>query len=143
TVARSTTGGRMRNHCGGVSDPRAQRVPPCLTVLGLLAAVTAAAAGQGQAPADSAAELDRKLIAEAKAGSQIMANLKYLCDEVGPRLTGSAALKRANQWAAERMKAYGLTGVRLEAWSIPEGWQRGHARARIVEPDNGRSLDVA
>src|SRR5262249_37064756 len=63
--------------------------------------------------------------------------------EIGPRLTGSPAQKRANQWAAERMKAYGLTNVHQEAWSMPEGWQRGHARARIVEPENGRTLDVA
>ena len=98
---------------------------------------------RAQAPADKAAELDQKLIAEAKAGSQIMANLKYLCDEIGPRLTGSPNLKRANQWAAERMKAYGLTNVHQEAWSMPEGWERGHARARILDPENGRTLDVA
>ena len=131
----------MRILSDGAFRPAARRLPAGLAALGLLAAL--AAVTVAQAPADQAAELDQKLIAEAKAGSQIMANLKYLCDEIGPRLTGSPNLKRANQWAAERMKAYGLTNVHQEAWSMPEGWERGHARARIIEPANGRTIDIA
>lgn len=95
-------------------------------------------------PATSAAEdLDRKLILLAKEGSEIKNNLTYLCDEIGPRLTGSANLKRAVEWAANRMKSYGLSNVHLEAWSLPEGWERGPATARIVEPNTGVSLSIA
>jgi hypothetical protein len=90
-----------------------------------------------------AAALDQKLIAAAKNGSEIMANLTYLSDTIGPRLTGSEALKRANHWTAEKMKSYGLSNVHLEPWEIPVGWERGPATARIIEPDNGRSLLVA
>lgn len=93
-------------------------------------------------PRDALA-LDRYLIAEAKDGPEIMANLTHLSDVIGPRLTGSANLKRANEWAAATMKSYGLTNVRLEAWELPVGWERGAATARIIEPDNGRSLTVA
>src|SRR5262249_48573512 len=50
---------------------------------------------------------------------------------------------RAGEWAAQRMKAYGLVNVHQEAWTMPEGWQRGTATGRIVEPDNGRSLALA
>jgi carboxypeptidase Q len=104
-----------------------------------------------QDPIDARAEaarahalaLDQKIIAIAKENSEIMANLTYLSDMIGPRLTGSPALKRANQWAAEKMKSYGLTAVELEAWSIPVGWERGTASARIIEPDNGRALLLA
>jgi len=39
--------------------------------------------------------IDKKIITEATKGSEIMANLSYLSDMIGPRLTGSAALKRA------------------------------------------------
>jgi carboxypeptidase Q len=88
-------------------------------------------------------ELDKKILAAAKDGSEIMTNLAYLSDVIGPRLTGSAALKRANDWTAARMTSYGLTNVHLEAWEMPLGWERGTANARIVEPDNGRSLAVA
>src|ERR1700687_1895437 len=87
--------------------------------------------------------LDQQLLAEAKNGSQVMANLTYLSDVIGPRLTGSANLKRANEWAAEKMKSYGLTNVHLEPWELPVGWEREIATARIIEPDNGRTLTVA
>jgi hypothetical protein len=87
-----------------------------------------------------ALEFDKKLMDEAKNGSQIMTNLGYLSDMIGPRLTGSAALKRANEWAAAKMREYGLTEVHQEAWEIPIGWERGTASARILEPDNGRTL---
>jgi hypothetical protein len=94
------------------------------------------------APADAAA-LDRQLLSLASKNSDIMTNLTYLSDIIGARLTGSEALKRANQWTADKMRSYGLANVHLEPWSIPVGWQRGYASARIIEPDNGHSLSVA
>lgn len=96
-----------------------------------------------QEATDPAAALDAKLIAAAQAKSEIMANLSYLSDEIGHRLTGSASLKRANEWAAEKMKSYGLENVHLEAWEIPVAWERGTAYARILEPDNGRTIHLA
>ncbi len=116
-----------------------------LLLLAVFVAVAAAPA-ETPSPADTragAGALDHKIIDEAKKSSEIMANLTHLSDVIGPRLTGSAALKRANDWAAEKMRAYGLTNVHLEPWSIPLGWERGPASVRIVEPDNGRSLTVA
>lgn len=87
--------------------------------------------------------LDKQILAETKNGSQIMVNLTHLSDVIGPRLTGSAALKQANDWAAEKMRSYGLSNVHLEGWTIPVGWERGPASLHIVEPNNGRSLTVA
>src|SRR5437660_8704657 len=112
-----------------------------------LATVLAVAAVVGspvraEVPA-AAVALDRMLLAEARKDSQLLANLTYLSDVIGPRLTGSAALQRASEWAANRMKAYGLVNVHQEAWTMPEGWQRGTASGRILEPDNGRSLALA
>jgi hypothetical protein len=93
--------------------------------------------------ASGATEVDRKILARSKQGPEIMANLTYLSDVIGPRVTGSAALKKANEWAAEKMKSYGLTNVHLEPYTIPEGWERGPVHARLVEPNNGRSLSMA
>ncbi|HEY7153854.1 MAG TPA: M20/M25/M40 family metallo-hydrolase [Gemmataceae bacterium] len=90
-----------------------------------------------------AVALDKKIISAAKNDSEIMANLTYLSDMIGPRLTGSAALKKANEWAADKMRGYGLSNVRLEGWTIPAGWERGPASLRIIEPNIGRSLTVA
>ena len=38
--------------------------------------------------------------------SEVMANLRQLSDVIGPRLSGSAAMRRANDWTAERFRAY-------------------------------------
>jgi hypothetical protein len=123
--------------CAGFSasvvGPQVAAAPP---------ANPAAPAVKPVAPSEALA-LDQKIINDAKSGSEIMANLTYLSDIIGPRLTGSVALKRANEWAAEKMKSYGLTNVRLEPWSIPAGWERGTATARLIEPNNGRSITLA
>lgn len=92
---------------------------------------------------DSALGLDERILAISKDKPELISNLTYLSDIIGPRLTGSAALKRANDWTAEKMRSYGLENVRLEPYEIPVGWVRGTASARIVEPDNGRQLTVA
>ncbi len=81
---------------------------------------------------------------EIQKNSQIMKNLTYLSDSIGPRLTGSANLEKANNWTAEVMRSYGLENVRLEAWTIPEGWERGPATARLIsEPHVNKPILVA
>jgi hypothetical protein len=115
-----------------------------LLLLSLLLLVPALLAEPPAAPAiNDPLVVDKKIIAESKNGSQIMVNLTHLSDVIGARLTGSAALKQANGWAADKMRAYGLSNVHLEGWTIPVGWERGSASLRIVEPNNGRSLTVA
>ena len=96
-----------------------------------------------KAEPSAAAALDQKILAEVKARSEVMANLRHLSDVIGPRLTGSKNLEVANNWAADRMKAYGLENVRLEPWEIPVGWERGTATMTLVEPNQGRVLLVA
>lgn len=111
--------------------------------LALCTSTPTAAVEPAPAPRVTATELDKALIAEIKARSEIMKNLEYLSDRIGARLTGSANLERANKWTAEKMKAYGLENVRLEPWEIPYGWERGRAEMKLVEPDTGRSLLIA
>lgn len=94
------------------------------------------------APTD-AVRIDKQIIDEAKDHSEIITNLTYLSDMIGPRLTGSANLRKANDWTAEKMKEYGLSNVHLEGCTIPVGWERGKATMRVIEPDIHRSLSVA
>jgi carboxypeptidase Q len=70
--------------------------------------------------------------------SQVMENLQYLSDEIGPRLTGSPAVRRANDWTLERFRSYGLDG-HLEAWTFGGTWTRGPIHARMMAP---RAHDV-
>ena len=91
----------------------------------------------------SAVELDKALMADIKSKSEIMKNLQYLSDVIGPRLTGSKNLERANKWTADKMKEYGLENVRLEPWEIPIGWERGTASMKVIEPETNLQLIVA
>jgi hypothetical protein len=74
-----------------------------------------------------------RLIAEAMDNSEVMANLQHLSDLIGPRLTGSSAMRRANDWTADRFRQYGLD-ARLMAWPFGVTWERGPASLRIVAP---------
>src|SRR5262245_48604646 len=45
---------------------------------------------------------------EGQKRSQLMATLSYLTDVIGPRLTGSPNLKRANEWTRDKLSSWGL-----------------------------------
>ncbi|CAN5274085.1 M28 family metallopeptidase [soil metagenome] len=78
--------------------------------------------------------VDAKILSEIKDRSQIMANLAYLSDTIGPRLTTSPNLEKANRWAEAKMTEYGLTNVHLEPWEAPIGWTRGTATMSLTSP---------
>lgn len=69
--------------------------------------------------------------------SQVMAHLSYLTDVIGPRLTGSPNLKRANEWTRDQMKAWGLQNAHLEAWGpFGRGWSLERFSAQVVMPQS-------
>jgi carboxypeptidase Q len=75
------------------------------------------------------------LIAQAMNRSQVMQNLQHLSDVIGPRLSGSPAMRRANEWTAAQFKSYGLTTA-LEPYQFGVTWERGPATLRITAPFN-------
>jgi hypothetical protein len=113
------------------------------TLSGQEATKAAKANSATDAAAAEAVALDQRILAAAKEHSDVLKNLTYLSDEIGARLTGSANLRRANDWTATKMQEYGLTNVHLEPWTIPAAWERGPATARLIEPDTGRTLTIA
>ena len=74
-----------------------------------------------------------RLLDQAMNRSQVMPNLRHLSDVIGPRLSGSLAMRRANDWTASRFKAYGLT-VALEPYQFGVTWERGAASLRLTAP---------
>jgi len=96
----------------------------------LLAFATAAPLA-AQAPVDTAGA--GVLIDQAMNHSEVMRNLGYLSDVIGPRLSGSPAMRRANEWTAGRFKAYGLTAA-LEPYQFGVTWERGPASLRLIAP---------
>lgn len=74
-----------------------------------------------------------RLIGAALASDHAYTRLSELCDGIGHRLSGSAALDRAIAWAADAMRADGLERVRLQPVKVPV-WVRGAEHAEMVEP---------
>jgi len=59
--------------------------------------------------------------------------LTELVDRYGARITGSAALTGATEWAEGRMREDGLDAVRLEPVQVPH-WVRGAEWGRVIRP---------
>jgi hypothetical protein len=98
----------------------------------LLAAIPlATATAHGQA---DPATVER-IVDIGKNRNQVMRTLKSLTD-IGPRLTGSPKLRRAQDWAMGQFRRYGLKNVRLEKWGdVPVGFERGNRQmGRMVSP---------
>ena len=70
---------------------------------------------------------------EAMRGSHAWEWVESLTTEVGPRLAGTDAERRARLWAVEKLKQLGFENVIVEPFTI-EGWERGEERATILSP---------
>jgi carboxypeptidase Q len=93
------------------------------------------AAPNAPKPADPIADFDAKIIDQVKENEpELKANLTYLADRIGPRLTGTPKQIEASHWTEEQFKAAGLSNVHLEPWTIEKGWIRGTATGRVVTP---------
>ncbi len=66
--------------------------------------------------------------------SQVQAMFATLTDQFGPRLTGTPAHKQAAEWAADRLRAFGLTDTSLESWRFGRGWVLDRLEVELVEP---------
>jgi len=86
--------------------------------------------------ADDAVNLDMvtKIRDEGFNHSQVMQTLEYLTDEIGPRLTGSPALKRANEWTKDKLTAWGLKNAHLEGFEFGPGWTYSRADVFMTAP---------
>jgi hypothetical protein len=65
------------------------------------------------------------LIEEGTNNSHVAADLAYLSDVIGPRLTGSAELRRANDWTKAKFLEYGVDSAWTESWKFGRGWHSG------------------
>ena len=88
-------------------------------------------------PGGEAKAVTQAILEEIDKHSELMANIEYLCDMIGPRLTGSPELKKANNWTRDKFRQYGLANAHLEPWTIERSWTRGEAKGRIVVPVGG------
>ena len=72
---------------------------------------------------------------EAMNRSRVMETLSYLTDVIGPRLTASPAMKRANDWTKDQLSKWGLENAHLEAWGpFGKGWTLENFSIQVIEP---------
>ncbi len=68
--------------------------------------------------------------------SHVMQFASALSDGIGPRLTGSPNMAKANAWTRDTLTAIGLSNAHLEDWGeFGMGWQQINTWARMVSPD--------
>jgi hypothetical protein len=73
---------------------------------------------------------------EGNGRSRVMEYAGALLDGIGPRLTGSPNMKKANEWARDQLKAMGCSNARLESWGeFGMGWRQRHTWVRMTAPD--------
>ena len=68
--------------------------------------------------------------------SHVMELASALMDDVGPRLTGSPNMEKANDWTRDELTRLGLVNAHLEDWGeFGMGWQQLNTWVRMTAPD--------
>jgi len=68
--------------------------------------------------------------------SHVMDYAGGLTDGIGPRLTGSPNMAKANAWTRDQLTKMGCVNAHLEDWGeFGMGWQQLNTWVRMVEPD--------
>ncbi len=68
--------------------------------------------------------------------SQVMEMAAELSDRIGARLTGSPAMREANQWTRDQLARWGLQNAHLEAWGpFGQGWTNESISVRMLSPE--------
>src|SRR6476659_8392260 len=101
----------------------------------LVPTVALAQQPQGQPPQLDPNDPIAKIRDEGLNRSQVMQTLSYLSDVIGPRLTASPGMKRANEWTRDQLTKWGLQNAHLESWGpFGRGWTLKRFSAQVTEP---------
>lgn len=85
----------------------------------------------------------RRIIAEGRDRSQVMDNIRYLGEKIGPRLTGSTNAERANDWTVEKFRSWGIQAEKFQWGEIPVRFDRGPSSAKVLLKTVKRGEDGA
>jgi len=99
----------------------------------------AAAEADRQAPATTPEPVDEDVIArireEGFQRSQVMDLVGYMTDVLGPRLTASPNMRRAQQWARATLESMGLTNAVIEPFGeAGVGWANEYTSLHLLTP---------
>lgn len=104
----------------------------------LLANVSIAQAPQGAESVASEHEvMIRKIYDQALQGSDCYENLRYLCKQIGPRLSGSENAEKAVDWVAEKFTEMGVDRVEKQPCDVTH-WERGKPESAWFKSEAGK-----
>jgi carboxypeptidase Q len=104
------------------------------------ARATAAEAAPWEAPQPAVEPIDltayQRIREEGLTHSHVMEFGSALADDIGPRLTGSPNMQKANEWTRDELTRLGLVNAHLEDWGeFGMGWQQVNTWVRMSAPD--------
>jgi len=75
-----------------------------------------------------------RIVDEGTNHSQVMQTAEYLSDVIGPRLTNSPGMRKAEQWTHDQYRKWGLANVHKEGFDFGRGWWIERSSARMISP---------
>ncbi len=78
----------------------------------------------------------REIYDEALLRGHAYEDLRSLCKDIGPRLSGSSEAAMSIRWSEQKMRSYGFDRVYLEPIMVPH-WERGNPEAAWITHPNG------
>ena len=93
-----------------------------------------ASAALAASAAPAATNDTQRIIDEGMNRSQIPLTAHELMDDIGPRLTISSNMRKAQDWALAKFTGYGLTNVHKEGFTFGRGWDIVSSNVRLVSP---------
>ena len=117
--------------------PQRHRAAVALIIIVLLSAFTVCGQQPTATPALDPSDPIAHIREEGLKRSQVMETLSYLTDVIGPRLTGSPNMRRANEWTRDQLTKWGLHNAHLEEWGpFGRNWVLKSFSAEVVEPQS-------
>jgi carboxypeptidase Q len=112
-----------------------RRFSAVVLLLILLCSPATLLAQTATAPAPDPNDPVQRIKDEGMNRSQVMQTLSYLSDVIGPRLTASPGMKRANEWTRDQLTKWGLKNAHLAPWGpFGKGWTLKRFSAQVVDP---------
>lgn len=95
----------------------------------LLGSIALVSSASGAAVTDTS-----RIVDEGMNRSQVMLSAHELLDDIGPRLTISTNMRKAQDWAVAKFTRYGLSNVHREGFTFGRGWDLIGSSVRLVTP---------
>lgn len=78
---------------------------------------------------------------EAFRNSKVMETLSSITDGIGPRLTNSPNMRKANAWTRDELTKFGLENAHLESWGpFGRGWSYDTSSVHMTAPDKAEFI---